>query len=183
MPNSTGLYRYGSQGSHYARWKNRGKLIVKKLNSGALRNAKIELNRLKEKHGKIKPAKGSITLVEMAEKYLASIGNLAAPTLTRGKGIVEKLRKWEPAHRSIGTIKPTEMTTWIVEMTKGLSKDSYNKHLSFLQHVFAAAVKDGGLVESPLAGEKTVVPDDGVLIAKTYSHLRNEHSQKMAQRL
>jgi hypothetical protein len=55
VPNSTGLYRYGSQGVYYARWKNRGKLIVKKSNSGALRNAKLELSRLKEKHGKRKP--------------------------------------------------------------------------------------------------------------------------------
>ena len=54
VQNTTGLYRYESQEVYYARIKIHGKLIVKKLNSNALRNAKIEVNQLREKYGKVK---------------------------------------------------------------------------------------------------------------------------------
>jgi len=37
----TSLYRYGTQGSYYAIWKERGKNRKKKLKSSTQRNAKI----------------------------------------------------------------------------------------------------------------------------------------------
>jgi integrase len=168
VQNTTSLYRYGSQKGYYARFKIHGKLIVKKLNSYGLTNAKIELSNLKETHGKVKPAKGKISLVQAAENYLASIDDRADSTILRARGIVAKLKEWEEAHQEIGKIKHTAVKAWISRTTKDLSKDSYNKHLGFLQQVFAAAVKDRRLVESPLAEEKTKVPDDPERLTPTW---------------
>lgn len=78
----------------------------------------------------------------------------------RARGIVDKLELWEHSAKAISKIAPSEIKTWLGEITKGLSKDSYNKHLAVLRQIFETAVKDGRLFESPLQEVKTVAPDD-----------------------
>jgi integrase len=154
------LYRYGTEGSYYAIWKERGKNRKKKLKSSTQRNAKIEVNRLKEKYQKLKPKARSVSLLRAAENYQGTLGTLAKSTRERAGFIIDKLRVWPSVHKPILEITTTELLSWLTDVTKELSKDYYNKHLGVLRQIFEMALADGLIFESPLAKVKTLEPGD-----------------------
>ena len=156
----TSLYRYGTQGSYYAVWKERGKNRKQKLKSSTQRNAKIEVNRLKEKFQKLKPNARSTSLIQIAENYMATLGTLAKSTRARTEFIIEKLKLWPTAQKAAVEVNTSELLEWLTDVTEGLSKDYYNKHLGVLRKIFEMALADELIFESPLAKVKTLDPGD-----------------------
>ena len=154
------LYRYGTQGSYYAIWKQNGKNRKQKLKSRSQRNAKIEVSRLKENHLKLKPEARSVSLIQAAENYLATLGPLAHSTRERAEFIVEKLKLWPVAQKATIEVTTSELLGWLTSVTEGLSKDYYNKHLGVLRKTLELALADGVIFESPLEKVKSLDPGD-----------------------
>jgi integrase len=156
----TSLYRYGTQGAYFAIWKERGKLRKQKLKSSSQRNAKIEVNRIKQNYQKLKPKARSVSLIQAAENYMATLGPLAKSTRERAEFIIAKLKLWPAAQKATLEVTKSELLTWLSSATEGLSKDYYNKHLGVLRKTLELALADGIIFESPLAKVKCLDPGD-----------------------
>ena len=145
------LYRNPSSGKYYALVKVRGKQIKSSLKTDSLPEARRKLKDFKRDLERIDPEAGRITMEELCDRYLLTIGHQAPKTIRRKSDIVERVKKrWKGAGAQ--KVKKSEVLAWLSSFDFG--EVSYNLHLETIRAMFRLAVDDRILANSPVDGIK-----------------------------
>ena len=146
------LYRNPSSGSYYALLKIRGKQIKRKLDAKTLTIARRKLKDFRNEQEQIDPEAGRITVENLCERYLATVGHQAPRTVRRKEDIVKRIRsKWGTLQAR--KVKKSDILTWLASF--GFGTASYNLHLQDVRAVFALAVDDRLIALNPAASIKS----------------------------
>jgi integrase len=164
FPHVPCLLQYVSNGNYYGRIRVNGKLIRVSLKTSVWTVAKLKLAEMMKKgreiRGKVVAPKFS-EAVELFKTELASDSTMKPHSKDRILQVSRGHVSLERACREIGIPRLT--------------------HHDF-RHLFATRCIESG-VDIPTVSRWLGHKDGGALAMKTYGHLRNEHSQAMAQKV
>jgi len=187
----TNLIRYKPSGVYFARFRVQGKLFRRSLKTehisvALLRLADLEKSERQKAQSALAVASGKMTFGDALAVFKARAEN--NPSLKpRTKEycayrIAALLKSWPGlAERDVSRITSAECLDWSVKNASQNSSSSHNYTVSILRRVFAVAIESG--VDIPTVSRWLGHKDGGALAMKTYGHLRNEHSQAMAQKV
>ena len=145
------LYRNPSSGTYYALVKVRGKQIKRSLETDYLAEARRKLKDFRNDIERVDPNAGRVTVVALADRYLATISHQAPKTVRRKQDIVVRIKaKWPLSIAA--EVKKSEILTWLSAFSFG--EVSYNLHLECIRAIYALAVEDRLLARSPVDGIK-----------------------------
>jgi len=155
------LYRYSSNGVYYALVKFEGKQKRDSLETTDKAVAKRKLADFQRDLGKVDTSQGKLTLSELCTRYLDAIQGQAVDTVALKETIIRRLRSdFKPGSDcQVAKIKPSDLEAWIAQY--GFKYSSHNHYAQVLKALFAIAVKDKVIIDSPakdLKGKKVVKP-------------------------
>jgi integrase len=150
---SLGLYKYESSGVYFAHVRASGKLHRKSLRTTDRKLADRRLSEFRRKISRIDTRLGRITLAAMADLYLQTIEHRSHSTKKARRGIIARLKNtFHGADSlSLGEIKPSQLETWLSKQAGHLSASHYNTFVTTLRDIFALAVRDRYIADSPCA--------------------------------
>jgi integrase len=155
------LYRYSSNGVYYALVKQKGKQRRASLETTDKAVAKRKLQDFQRDLGKVDASQGRMTLRELCDRYLATVGSLA-PKSVKGKkaAVARLLADFTPgADVQVAKVKPSDLQGWLASYSFGYA--SYNHFAQTVKGIFEVAVADKVIAYSPavdLKGKKVVKP-------------------------
>ena len=154
IPNISCLYRHGQNETYYAIKKIRGK---RKEHSLGTTDRKIADRRLKEWLAdleKIDTEVEKMPLSVLLEKFEAINQGKADKTRRTNASIVKRFKETWKRGLSIHVrdVKPSDLSEWLASHEERLANCSYNRYAFFLKQLFAIAVADRVIVNSPLLG-------------------------------
>jgi len=151
--------------------KIRGKQIKASLKTKSIVEARRKLKTKPEELEVIDPEQGKITLVELCDKYLLTVKHQGKSTVVGKSGVIRKIKSSWPggADRLIQKIKPSEATEFLAE-PQGQSR--HRQALNVLRSMFAIAVKDRMIANSPVDGEKQRKPKAPIRETPTIEEFR-----------
>jgi integrase len=90
----------------------------------------------------------------MCDLYLETIEHRSHSTKKGRRGIVKKLKAtfYGADRLPLGDIKPSQLESWLSNQAARLSSSHYNTFLTTLRDIFALAVRDRYIADSPCAG-------------------------------
>lgn len=149
------LYRYTPTGVYYARIKRPGKELRRSLETTDRATAKRKLADLHKEVDRTDAATGRVTLADLCDRYMATVQNQRPKTLKRKRHIHARLIADFPGGANVpaGKVLPSQVSAWLAGYTFGAS--SYNLFLEYVRAVFALAVADRIVGDSPVASLKT----------------------------
>jgi integrase len=161
------LYRY-KDGTYYARFKSGGKEIRCSLRTADRKLAERNLAERKRQQSQIDPAKSKITLAELCDRYLRTVQHQKPTTVEQKTLIVRRIKAHWPtgSNTQVSKIKPTDIQLWLARYTFGAAWR--NLHLAFIKSIFAAAVGDGIIAQSPAANLKKVKAEKPIRRTPTF---------------
>jgi integrase len=141
---------------YYARVKRRGKQIRRSLHTRDRATANRKLREFRDSTRNFDPTRGKQTLAELCERYLASVRHQKRKTLERKGLIISRVRSFWPggASRQVGSIRKSDALLWLSRFNFG--PVSRNLHVACLKELFALALADGVINESPVASIESV---------------------------
>ena len=151
------LYRYSSNGVYYARFKADGKEIRRSLETTDRDLARRKLAEEKEKERQIDRSQGKLTLRELCDQWLKTIQHSKPKTLEQKSYIAARIKTHWPTGSlfQVAKIKPSDCDLWLASCAQksrnGFSASSRNAHVQILKEVFALALRDRIIFESPAA--------------------------------
>jgi integrase len=112
--------------------------------------AKRRLADLPKDLARVDLSAGKVTLADMCERYLATCQNQKPKTLRRKTDIAARVKRDFPggADVSISRVVKSTVESWLASYSLGSA--SYNLYLEFIRAVFALAVDDKLLADSPV---------------------------------
>lgn len=145
------LYRYESSGVYFAHVRAEGKLHRKSLETTDRQLANRRLTEFRRRLSRIDPGLGKTTLSEIADLYLQTIEHRSESTKKARRGIIKRLKKtfYGADALSLGEIKPSQLAAWLAKRAGKLSASHYNTFLTTLRDIFALAVRDRYIADSP----------------------------------
>ena len=151
------LYRHSLNCGYYGIKKLSGK---RKEHSLRTKDRKLAERRLKEwlaNLSKIDAGVERLTLHEMVEKFQKANLGKSASTQATDRSIIKKLKDtWPYDYRmKVSDIRASHLNEWLALHEKRLKHTSYNRHTGFLKQLFAIAVDDRVIAESPVDKLKT----------------------------
>lgn len=148
------LYKYESSGVYFAHVRAGGKLHRKSLETDDRSLANRRLAEFRRKLSRIDPGLSKTTLAAMADLYLQTIEYRSHSTKKARRGIIKRLKKtfYGADSLPLGDIKPSQVESWISKYAGKLSASHYNTFLTTLRDIFALAVRDRYISDSPCAG-------------------------------
>jgi integrase len=168
------LYRYSSSGVYYARVKKAGKQIRRSLRTDDRATAGRKLRELRDAQQKIDPARGKLTLAELCERFLRTVQHQKRKTIERKALIVSRLKRDWPGGSSacqVRSIRQSDVQLWLAQFSFG--PVSRNLHLACAKEVFALAVADRVISESPAAAIKSVKLAKPIRKTPTFEEFRS----------
>jgi integrase len=150
------LYKYESSGVYFAHVRSSGKLHRKSLETTDRKLADRLLRDFRRKISRIDSGLGKTTLAEMCDKYLETIEHLSESTKKARRGIISRLKKTFLGADALplGEIKPSQVKAWLAKRAGKLSASHYNTFVTTLRDIFALAVEDRYIADSPCVGLK-----------------------------
>jgi integrase len=155
------LMRYIPSGCYYARFRSRGKLVWKTLDTDKVSIAQLRLaDVLKEHHARtarqIENQGGTMTVGEALQTVLERIqGNPARKPLTKRSSadrIAALKRSWPGLEKlAVQTVTKTDCLNWVESATGDMSPSSFNQVVRHLRRAFALAVELGCRTDNPAA--------------------------------
>jgi integrase len=151
VPNVPGLYRHSLNLGYYGIKKVGGK---RKEHSLRTKDRKLAERRLKEwlsTLGRVSPGVERLTLHELLQKHEKVQAGKSAKTQATDRSIRNKLRETWPYdfRMKVTDIRASHLNEWLARHEKRLKHTSYNRYAGFLKQLFAIAVDDRIIVESP----------------------------------
>jgi integrase len=145
------LYRYSSNGVYYARIKRGGKESKCSLRTTDRALAQRKLRDLRDEEQHIDPSRGSLTLAQLCDRWLATKQNAKPKTLAQKTYIVEQIKTRWPggATKRVRDIAPSQADLFLVQFQFGAS--SQNAFVTVLRELFEFAVRDSCIAKSPCA--------------------------------
>jgi integrase len=156
------LYRYSPNGVYYARFKVDGKEIRQSLGTTDRDLAKRNLAKLKEDQREIDRSQGKLTLRELCDRWLETIEDSKPKTLEQKAHIAARIKEHWPTGSAVqvAKIKPSDCDLWLARCAQksrnGFSASSRNAHVQILKEVFALALRDRIISDSPAAHLKYI---------------------------
>jgi integrase len=147
------LYKYESSGVYFAHVRSGGKLYRGSLKTDDRSLANRRLREFRRKLSRIDPGLSKTTLAAMADLYLETIEHRSRSTKKARRGIVSRLKKtfYGADALPLGEIKPSQLETWLAKHAGKLSASHYNTFVTTLRDIFALAVRDRYIADSPCA--------------------------------
>jgi integrase len=167
------LYRY-SNSVYYARFKVDGKEIRQSLKTTDRKLAERELKKRKEQQSQIDRSKSKITLAELCNQWLETVQDSKPKTLEQKNYIAARIKEHWPAGSlvQVAKIKPSECDKWLARCAQkspnGFGASSRNAHVQILKEVFALALRDKMILESPAAHLKYVKRQKPIRLTPTW---------------
>jgi integrase len=148
------LYRYRPNGKYYARFTQNGNEIRRSLRTTDRDTAKRELAWLQRELTRTDPAAAKLTVAGLCKRFRVTIGHQAPVTVAQKNLICDRIKaKWPGGSDVlIRKVVPSQAQTFLSRHTFGAS--SYNAHLSVLRAMFALAVADRLIADSPITSLK-----------------------------
>jgi integrase len=166
------LYRY-SNGVYYARFKADGKEIRRSLKTTDRDLARRSLGDLKKQRQQIDGSQGKVTLRELTNRWLKTIQDSKPKTLEGKEHIARKIKEHWPGGSlvQITKIKPSDCDLWLAGCAQisrnGFSASSRNAHVQILKEVFALALRDKIISDSPAAHLKYIKREKPIRLTPT----------------
>lgn len=167
------LYRYSSSGVYYARIKTAGKEIRRSLGTDDRATATRKLRELRVAQQKVDPSRGKLTLAELCDRFLRTVQHQKRKTIERKALIVGRLKMNWPGGSScqVRSIRQSDIQLWLAQYSFG--PVSRNLHLACVKEVFALAVADRVISESPAAEIKSVKVAKPIRRTPTFEEFRS----------
>jgi integrase len=150
------LYKYKSSGVYFVHVRAGGKLYRESLRTDDRSLANRRLREFRRKLSRIDPGLSKTTLAAIADLYLNTIEHRSHSTKKARRGIVKRLKEtfYGADATPLGDIKPSQIESWLAKQAARLSASHYNTFVTTLRDIFALAVRDRCLADSPCAGFK-----------------------------
>ena len=150
------LYRYTPNGTYYARVEKEGKEFRRSLRTNDRAVAKRKLADFQREIGRTLPGANRTTVAQLADMYLATQQHLEKSTREDKGRIVRRIKESWPggSGQSLDKVRPSHAEGWLSAQGSDRSASSLNSFIEVLRAVFALAVRDRLLPESPAAGLK-----------------------------
>jgi len=172
------LYRYSSNGVYYARIKVDGKEIRQSLGTTDRKLANRNLANLKKDQRQIDRSQGKLTLRELCDRWLETIQDSKPKTLAQKTYVAERIREHFPTGGlvQVAKIKPSDCDLWLARCAqksrRGFSASSRNAHVQILKEVFALALRDRIITDSPAAHLKYIKRQKPIRLTPTWEQFR-----------
>jgi integrase len=185
-----GLYRYEPTGSYFARIRYGGKLYRQSLETKDFQLAKRKLADFRRDLQLTDPKFGNTSLGAALDTYESTLLGKAG-TQANKRMILKKIRKrWYETVDSeqrvyrlpLRQIKPSHVEGWLARTCKDTSVAYCNDVLSVIRTVFAKAVEDGVIAQSPAAGLKYQSRPKPIRSTPTFEQFREIVANIRAQR-
>ena len=172
------LYRYSSNGVYYARFKADGKEIRCSLETTDRTQARRNLAARKEKERQTDRSQGRLTLGELCARYAKTIESSKSKTLEHKGGVLTRIKEdWPDGSLvQVGKIRPSDCDLWLARCArksrKGFSASTRNAHVQILKEVFAMALRDRIISDSPAAHLKYIRREKPIRLTPTWEQFK-----------
>jgi integrase len=175
------LYRYSSNRVYYARIKIDGKEIKRSLGTTDPMLARRKLAALKDELRQIDRSQGRVSLAELCDRYVKTVGHQKPKTVERKTFIIGRIKRDWPtgALTQITRIKPSDVDLWLSRYQFGSA--SRNLHISCIREVFDLAVRDRILAASPAAHLSYAKREKPIRLTPTFEQFKAIISDVRAQ--
>ena len=166
------LYRYSSNRVYYARIKVDGKEIKRSLRTTDPTLARRNLAALKDELRQIDRSQGRVTLAELCDRYLKTVGHQKPKTVERKTFIVNRIKRDWPtgALTQITRIKPSDVDLWLSRYHFGSA--SRNLFISCIKEIFALALRDRLIATSPAAHLRYAKREKPIRLTPTFEQFK-----------
>jgi len=181
------LYRYSSNGVYYARFKTDRKEIRRSLETTDPAEARRKLAAEKQKERQTDRAQGKLTLRELCDRWLKTIQDSRPKTFEQKSYIADRIKKQWPTGSliQVAKIKPSDCDLWLgrcAEKSKNrFSASSRNAHVQIVKEVFALALRDKIISDSPAAHLKYIKRQKPIRLTPTWEQFEAIISDVRAQ--
>src|SRR5215469_8289089 len=147
------LYKYEPSGVYFAHVRASGKLYRKSLKTTDRQLANRRLAEFRRALSRVDSGLGRTTLSAICDLYLQTIGHRSESTKNARRGIIARLKKTFAGAGALqlGEIKPSQLEAWLAKQAGKLSASHYNTFVTTLRDIFALAVRDRYIADSPCA--------------------------------
>ena len=172
------LYRYSSNGVYYARFKTDGKEIRRSLETTDPAEARRKLAAEKEKKRQTDRSQGKLTLQELCDRWLNTIQNSKPKTLEQKSYVVGRIKDDWPVGSlvQVGKVKPSDCDLWLAHCGRksrnGFRASSRNAHLQVLKEIFAMALRDRIIPDSPAVHLKYIKREKPIRLTPTWEQFK-----------
>jgi integrase len=172
------LYRYSSNGVYYARFKSDGKEFRRSLETTDPAEARRKLAAEKQKERHTDRSQGKLTLRELCDRWLKTMQGSKPKTLEQKSYVVARIKNEWPAGNlvQVGKIKPSDCDLWLARCAhkspKGFSASSRNARVQILKEVFALALRDRIISQSPAAHLKYIKRQKPIRLTPTWEQFK-----------
>lgn len=145
------LYRLTTTGGYYARVWIRGKEIRRSLKTLDWQLAKRRLRDLRKDLEKLDNDAANVTVADYLKTFLASSQHKSESTKEKFKMISKRIEDEWPGgtKQKLRDVKPSDVLRWLQKQRERFASSTYNEYVQFIRRLFAAAVKDRIILESP----------------------------------
>ena len=155
------LYRYSTNGRYYGRFVVHGKEYRISLKTNDKKEAERKLGEKIREKSRVTSSIGRIPFTALIDKYLGTIGHFAPKIIKQRKRMCKRIQEEWPVPSSIcsSKIETSQVRTFLSAFDVG--PPAYNAYLETLRGIFAIAVEDGFIADSPTApikGRKRATP-------------------------
>src|SRR6516225_2269593 len=148
------LYKSEANGVYFAHVRSGGRLYRESLKTDDRSLADRRLCEFRRNLSRIDPALSKTTLAAMADQYLETIEHLSYQTKQRRLGIIKRLKAtfYGADSLPLGEIRPSQIESWLSQQGARVGAGYYNHFVTTLRDIFALAVRDRYIADSPCAG-------------------------------
>jgi integrase len=117
---------------------------------------------------------GKTTLAAMCDLYLQTIEHLSESTKKARRSIIARLKKtfYGADASPLAEIKPSQLETWLSKRTAKLSASHRNTFVTTLRDIFALAVRDRYIADSPCAEFKYRKRETPIRLTPSYDEFK-----------
>ncbi len=150
------LYRYVPNGTYYGRVEKEGKQFRRSLRTNDRAVAKRKLADFQREVGRTLPGANRITVAQLADTYLATQQHLEKSTLDDKARIILRIKKSWPggSGQTLDKVRPSHVEGWLSAQGAERGASSLNSFIEVIRAVFALAVRDRMLSDSPAGALK-----------------------------
>ena len=179
------LYRYSSTGTYYAVLRHAGKLIRRSLQTDDRALAKRRLADFRQTLERIDPRAGRISVSELTDRFMETIGHLAEKTRRSKVTISNRIKSDWPGGASVlvRDVRESHVRAWLSAQAKRMGKAGFNAYVEHVRAIFRLAVADRIIADSPAATIKQVKRDKPIRRTPTWEEFHEIVASIRAQQL
>jgi len=166
------LYRYSSNGVYYARIKRGGKETKRSLRTTDRALAQRRLRDFRDDQQQVDPSRGSLTLAQLCDRWLATKKNANPKTLGTKAHVINQIKSRWPggATQRVRDITPSQADLFLAQFEFGAA--SQNAFVTVLRELFDFALRDNCIAKSPCAHLKFRKREKPIRLTPTFEQFK-----------